>query len=292
MTGWDSDADWGKSTAPAELLGAEAHKATCKAGTSAPVHRQHQESSCHARKPSRQLHAWAWLLLVNGQQFGVGKSTEITQDCEALHCTGNNKGSWSRLSGRLVWPRATESIIKKGIFPDYTCAGKVNGSLPHEVTEVALGTCKPHALQRTQNRWGSSICPDPLLFGSSAFWVMAMVHQGLCWTPNSIKEGFRYHLFTDVPQTWKDTSVDLYVTSYLRGKCYQQSGEWSQIAGMILLTWNNQTQEQIPKYRKMLLSWGQLPLSEEGRSCFPGVWERWGWTTAWYCCLEGLFRVL
>lgn len=37
VTGWDSDADWGRSTAPAELLGAEAHKAMCKAGISAPV---------------------------------------------------------------------------------------------------------------------------------------------------------------------------------------------------------------------------------------------------------------
>ena len=183
--------------------------------------------------------------------------------------------------------------MKKGIFPDYTCAGKVNGSLPRKVTEVALGSYKPRAIQRTQNRWGSSICPDPLLpFGSSAFWVTAVVHQCLRWTPNSIKEGFRYRLLTDVPQTWKDTGDDLYATSYLRGKCYQQSGGWSQLAGTILLTWNNQTQKQIAKYTKMLLSWGQLPLSEEGRSCFAGVWGRWGWTTAWYCCLEGLFWAL
>lgn len=205
VTGWDSDADWGKSTAPAELLGAEAHTATCKAVTSAPVQRQHQESSCHARKPSRQLHAWAWLLLVNGQRFGVGKSTEIMQDCEALHCTGNNKGSWSRLSGRLVWPRATESIIKKGIFPDYMCAGKVNGSLPHKVTEVALGNCEPHALQRTRNRWGSSICPDPLLFGSSAFewwlWFISVYagHQTALRKDSDIVYSLRFHKLEKIP---------------------------------------------------------------------------------------------
>jgi len=37
--------------------------------------------------------------------------------------------------------------MKKGIFPDYTCTGKVNGSLPHKVTEVARGKYKPGALQ-------------------------------------------------------------------------------------------------------------------------------------------------
>lgn len=52
-------------------------------------------------EPSRQLRAQAWLLLVNGQQFGAVKLTKIMQDCEALLCTGNNKGSWSRLQEDL-----------------------------------------------------------------------------------------------------------------------------------------------------------------------------------------------
>lgn len=88
----------------------------------------------------------------------------------------------------------------------------------HKVTGIALGKYKLHALQRTQTRWGSSIYPDPLLlFVSSAFW--AMIQQCLCWTPNSIKEGFRYCLPIDVPQTGKNTSDDLFTTSYLTGKC-------------------------------------------------------------------------
>lgn len=66
-------------------------------------------------KPSRQLHAEAWLLLVNGQQFGAGKSTEIMQDYETLVCTGSNKGNWSsRLQEGLFDQKPLSIWWKKG----------------------------------------------------------------------------------------------------------------------------------------------------------------------------------
>lgn len=175
--------------------------------------------------------------------------------------------------------------MKKGIFPDYTCTEQVHRSLPRKVTVCTL-KLQATRTSKTQNRWGSSICPDPLpLFVNSVFWVTDIIHQCLCWKQNSIK-----CLLIGIAQTWKDTSDDVCATLYLGGKCYQQRGQCSRLAGMILLTWNNQTQKQIAKYTKTLLSRGQLRV--KARSYFPWVWGRWGWTTAQYCCLEGLFQVL
>lgn len=68
---------------------------------------------------------------------------------------------------------------KKGILPDYACAEKVIGSLPHEITEAALGKYKPWTNLK-EHKIGEAvvsaqICPSSLGVGCFE-WTLCFIN--------------------------------------------------------------------------------------------------------------------